>query len=166
MHAVRWSSAHEGTSGRLCHPERSEGSRWGMARARRTRSLAPLGMTKAAARSFMSARPLHPVHIPTMHLYIHVPFCARRCSYCDFAIAVRRDVPSRRFVSAVLKEWRQWQGHPAWEESKDVGTVYFGGGTPSRLDPGGIAELLAGIGRERQVAAGAEVTLEANPDDV
>ena len=101
-----------------------------------------------------------------MHLYIHVPFCARRCSYCDFAIAVRRDVPSRRFVSAVLKEWRQWQGHPAWEESKDVGTVYFGGGTPSLLDPGGIAELLAGISRERQVAAGAEVTLEANPDDV
>ena len=101
-----------------------------------------------------------------MHLYIHVPFCARRCSYCDFAIAVRRDVPSRRFVSAVLKEWRQWQGHRAWEESKDVGTVYFGGGTPSRLDPGGIADLLAGIGRERQVAAGAEVTLEANPDDV
>jgi oxygen-independent coproporphyrinogen-3 oxidase len=101
-----------------------------------------------------------------MHLYIHVPFCARRCSYCDFAIAVRRDVPTRRFVDAVLGEWRGWQGHPAWEESGDVATVYFGGGTPSRLDPGGISELLSGIHRERPVLTDAEVTLEANPDDV
>jgi oxygen-independent coproporphyrinogen-3 oxidase len=107
------------------------------------------------------------VHIfQRMHLYIHVPFCARRCSYCDFAIAVRRDVPSRRFVDAVLKEWREWQREPVWDESPEVGTVYFGGGTPSRLDPRGIAELLAGIAEERTLAAGAEVTLEANPDDV
>jgi oxygen-independent coproporphyrinogen-3 oxidase len=52
-----------------------------------------------------------------VHLYIHVPFCARRCSYCDFAIAVRREVPSRKFVDAVLSEWRGWQQEPAWNES-------------------------------------------------
>ncbi len=101
-----------------------------------------------------------------MHLYIHVPFCARRCSYCDFAIAVRREVPSRGFVDAVLREWRGWQEHRIWTESAEVRTVYFGGGTPSRLDPAGIAELLEGIARARAVAPGAEVTLEANPDDV
>jgi oxygen-independent coproporphyrinogen III oxidase len=101
-----------------------------------------------------------------MHLYIHVPFCARRCSYCDFAIAVRREVPSRRFVETVLQEWTTWQGHPVWKESTEVRTVYFGGGTPSRLDPGGISDLLAGIRHSRPVAPGAEVTLEANPDDV
>ncbi len=101
-----------------------------------------------------------------MHLYIHVPFCARRCSYCDFAIAVRRDLPSQAFVDAVLQEWGGWQDHPIWEGSPEVRTVYFGGGTPSRLDPNGIAELLAGVTRARTVVPGAEVTLEANPDDV
>jgi oxygen-independent coproporphyrinogen-3 oxidase len=106
------------------------------------------------------------VHISGMHVYIHVPFCARRCSYCDFAIAVRREVPSRRFVEAVLQEWEQWQGHSAWAESPAIDTVYFGGGTPSRLQPGAIAELMAGLVRRRQMTAGAEVTLEANPDDV
>jgi oxygen-independent coproporphyrinogen-3 oxidase len=101
-----------------------------------------------------------------MHVYIHVPFCARRCSYCDFAIAVRREVPSRHFVEAVLQEWEQWQTHPAWTESPAIDTVYFGGGTPSRLEPAAIAELMTGLARRRAVAAGAEVTLEANPDDV
>ena len=101
-----------------------------------------------------------------MHVYIHVPFCARRCSYCDFAIAVRREVPSRRFVEAVGREWEAWQDHPVWREVGPVRTVYFGGGTPSRLDPGSIAELLGLIRARRQVASDAEVTLEANPDDV
>jgi oxygen-independent coproporphyrinogen-3 oxidase len=101
-----------------------------------------------------------------MHLYIHVPFCTRRCSYCDFAIAVRREVPSRRFVQTVLQEWATWQGHPAWAESPEVRTVYLGGGTPSRLEPEGIAAVLERVRSARPVAAGAEVTLEANPDDV
>ena len=43
-----------------------------------------------------------------VHLYIHVPFCARRCSYCDFAIAVRRVVPSERYVEVIAKEWDLW----------------------------------------------------------
>jgi oxygen-independent coproporphyrinogen-3 oxidase len=100
-----------------------------------------------------------------MHVYIHVPFCARRCSYCDFAIAVRRVVPSRAYVEAVLAEWRGWQSHESWSGG-GVGTVYFGGGTPSRLEPGGIARVLEGIRGAREIASGAEVTLEANPDDV
>jgi oxygen-independent coproporphyrinogen III oxidase len=101
-----------------------------------------------------------------VHLYIHVPFCARRCSYCDFAIAVRREVPSDAFTEAILAEWRRWQGDPVWQDSPLVHTVYFGGGTPSRLEPGSIGRLLDGIARARPIAAGAEVTLEANPDDV
>ncbi len=101
-----------------------------------------------------------------MHLYLHVPFCARRCSYCDFAIAVRRAVPSARYAEAVLREWTTWQQHPAWLESPEVRTIYFGGGTPSRLDPAAIARILDAIRADRPVAPGAEVTLEANPDDV
>lgn len=101
-----------------------------------------------------------------MHLYFHVPFCARRCSYCDFAIAVRREVPSEAYADAVLVEWRRWQDHEAWSSAPRVETIYFGGGTPSRLAPGAIARIIATVRADRDVAADAEVTLEANPDDV
>jgi oxygen-independent coproporphyrinogen-3 oxidase len=101
-----------------------------------------------------------------MHLYFHVPFCARRCSYCDFAIAVRRLVPSEAYVEAVLREWERRKEHPAWDLSPEVSTVYFGGGTPSRLEPTAIGRILDRIAADRTVAADAEITLEANPDDV
>ena len=101
-----------------------------------------------------------------MHLYIHVPFCARRCSYCDFAIAVRRVVPTDRYVDAIVREWGIRQEDPVWAASPEVATIYFGGGTPSRLDPAGIARLLELIAEARPIAPGAEITLEANPDDV
>src|SRR5918999_5316521 len=100
------------------------------------------------------------------HVYIHVPFCARRCSYCDFAIAVRRNVPSDAYVSAVLSEWARWQTDPVWDTSPEIQTIYFGGGTPSRLDPGAIAQLLDRFRHDRPVVEGAEITLEANPEDV
>ncbi len=101
-----------------------------------------------------------------MHLYLHVPFCARRCSYCDFAIAVRRDVSSDAYVQAVLREWEGWQDHASWIGSETVDTVYFGGGTPSRLDPRGISAIMDRIAADRSLSPSAEVTLEANPDDV
>ena len=101
-----------------------------------------------------------------MHLYIHVPFCARRCTYCDFAIAVRRAVPTDDFVESIVAEWREWQAHPVWTSSPVVETIYFGGGTPSHIDPSGIARILSRIGADRSIAGGAEITLEANPDDV
>src|ERR1041385_267020 len=101
-----------------------------------------------------------------MHLYIHVPFCSRRCSYCDFAIAVRREVPGAAFAEAIEREWAAWQPHPAWDSSPGLDTIYFGGGTPSRLDPDLVVRLPAGFRSERPLAPGAEITLEANPDDV
>ena len=57
-----------------------------------------------------------------MHLYLHVPFCARRCSYCDFAIAVRRSTPSDAYVDLVLAEWRGWRRDPRWEPFPAFGT--------------------------------------------
>lgn len=101
-----------------------------------------------------------------MHLYVHVPFCARRCSYCDFAIAVRREVPSAQFAELIEREWAGWQDHAAWRDSPALDTIYFGGGTPSRLDPASITRLLDAFRADRGVTPGAEVTLEANPDDV
>jgi len=107
-----------------------------------------------------------PDYFSRVHLYIHVPFCARRCSYCDFAIAVRREVPSRAFVDAVLAEWSTWQAHRAWIESPALDTIYLGGGTPSHLDAPELDRLISAIRRDRPVNRGAEITLEANPEDV
>jgi oxygen-independent coproporphyrinogen-3 oxidase len=101
-----------------------------------------------------------------VHLYIHVPFCARRCVYCDFAIAVRRVVPSAEFAEAIAREWSTWQSHPAWNDAPTIETIYFGGGTPSRLDPVAIRDILHRIRSDRPVSPDAEITLEANPDDV
>lgn len=100
---------------------------------------------------------------PPRHLYIHVPFCARRCSYCDFSIAVRPVVPVDEYVNALTTELElQFRDAAPWE----VDTIYFGGGTPSRLGGPGIARLLDALRRRVSQAPGAEVTLEANPEDV
>ncbi|HXO85781.1 MAG TPA: radical SAM family heme chaperone HemW [Gemmatimonadales bacterium] len=92
------------------------------------------------------------------HLYIHVPFCQRRCSYCDFSIAVRKRIPAREFVDVILKEADQHQ-------LVDLETIYFGGGTPSLLPPAAIAELLSRTTHDVR-RTDVEVTLEANPEDV
>jgi oxygen-independent coproporphyrinogen III oxidase len=99
------------------------------------------------------------------HLYIHVPFCARRCSYCDFSIAVRREVPVEEFLQALAGEMdlRFPAGTP---ERWSVDTLYLGGGTPSRLGPRGIGALMHSLRRRVALACDAEVTIEANPDDV
>ncbi len=74
------------------------------------------------------------------HLYIHVPFCARRCSYCDFSIAVRNRVPADEFVAAILGEYQLRKSSGAWDD-EPLETQYLGGGTPSRLPPEHIARL-------------------------
>ncbi len=93
-----------------------------------------------------------------------MPFCARRCSYCDFAIAVRAVTPDASFVRCVAREWRaRCDMVPA---DAAIATIYFGGGTPSRLDPSSIAQLIDAFAADRHVAPDVEITLEANPDDV
>jgi oxygen-independent coproporphyrinogen-3 oxidase len=101
-----------------------------------------------------------------MHLYLHVPFCARRCSYCDFAIAVRRETPSAAYADQIIAEWRRWVDSPRLAATTELATVYFGGGTPSRLDPEALVRILGTLTQDRPLVPGAEVTLEANPDDV
>ncbi|HEX6313290.1 MAG TPA: radical SAM family heme chaperone HemW [Gemmatimonadaceae bacterium] len=96
------------------------------------------------------------------HVYVHVPFCARRCSYCDFAIAVRRTVPIDEYLDALEREIRLRVG----EASFQVDTMYLGGGTPSRLGPQGITRLLDLVRLHFAPVKGAEITIEANPEDV
>ncbi|HEY4101284.1 MAG TPA: radical SAM family heme chaperone HemW [Gemmatimonadales bacterium] len=100
-----------------------------------------------------------------MHVYLHVPFCGRRCSYCDFAIAVRNVTPDAAFLAAITGEIALRRGAERWPAGP-VQTIYFGGGTPSRLDPLTITQLIAVLSGIWPRAADAEITLEANPDDV
>lgn len=97
------------------------------------------------------------------HIYIHVPFCARRCSYCDFSIAVRRVVPVDEYLTALDGELRLRFGDIPPQE---VDTIYFGGGTPSRLGGEGVARALDLVRRHFTPVADAEVTIEANPEDI
>jgi len=83
--------------------------------------------------------------------------------YCDFSIAVRRDVPADEYVSAVARELEiRFAGTERWA----VSTLYLGGGTPSRLGAAGLSRLLDVLAKRIEVEPGGEVTLEANPDDV
>lgn len=97
------------------------------------------------------------------HVYVHVPFCARRCSYCDFAIAVRRVVPWADFVDGIVREL---DARRLPHEAQRIDTLYLGGGTPSHLGPEGVRHLVAALRKRFAWDAGAEVTLETNPEDV
>lgn len=94
------------------------------------------------------------------HLYIHVPFCTRRCSYCDFSIAVRKQIPADDFVASITTELQQVGPLASLE------TVYFGGGTPSLLPPEAIATILQYAFNHTPSPYAVEVTLEANPENV
>ena len=103
------------------------------------------------------------------HVYIHVPFCGRRCSYCDFAIAVRKDVPADAFIDAIMAEMVTRR---ISLESADLRTLYLGGGTPSKLGGAGLARLVheiarvAGVDRFSTSGGEREITVEANPEDL
>ncbi|WP_306519779.1 radical SAM family heme chaperone HemW [Gemmatimonas sp.] len=92
-----------------------------------------------------------------------MPFCARRCSYCDFAIAVRREVPWQAFAQTVAREC---EVRAVGDTSAPLRTVYLGGGTPSRLGARGVGAVLDALRRHVVMEDDAEVTLEANPEDI
>lgn len=93
-------------------------------------------------------------------VYLHVPFCRRKCPYCDFFSVPSPEVPGwyPRALRAELRRWRERLG------PRPVDTVYFGGGTPSLLAPSQVGALLEEVERCFGIAPGAEITLEANPE--
>lgn len=94
---------------------------------------------------------------PVEHLYVHVPFCAHRCGYCDFVTVTGRDERMRAYVDALLQELEERGGDLA----TGISTVYLGGGTPSRLGADLLARLLDALPSPR-----VECTVECNPEDV
>ena len=96
-------------------------------------------------------------------LYVHVPFCLTRCGYCDFNAYAGLGHLASRYVEALQAEAGLWAED--WGVER-FGSVFFGGGTPTTLDQGDLARLLAHLRERFDVEPGAEVTIEANPDTV
>lgn len=96
-----------------------------------------------------------------LSLYVHIPWCVRKCPYCDFnSHAVRGAIPEARYVDALLADLDMEQERAGM---RDVHSVFIGGGTPSLFSGREIERLLDGIRQRTILASDAEVTLEANP---
>jgi oxygen-independent coproporphyrinogen-3 oxidase len=96
-------------------------------------------------------------------LYVHFPYCVSKCPYCDFAVAVVREVPEERYARAVLTELdARLAAEPSLRE-RSLESIFLGGGTPSLWHPRWVALVLEGVAARMRVAPGAEVSLEANP---
>ncbi len=96
-------------------------------------------------------------------LYIHIPFCRSRCSYCDFATGLYESSLAERYVRALISEITNWS---EVETPRAVDTIYFGGGTPSLLSAAQLATILDAVLAQFAVARDSEITLEMNPGTV
>ena len=101
---------------------------------------------------------------PGFGIYVHWPFCAAKCPYCDFNSHVRHQpVDQPRFVQAFLKEMATMRRLTG---SRSVTSIFMGGGTPSLMAPETVDAILNGIARHWHVPDGIEITMEANPSSV
>ena len=96
-------------------------------------------------------------------LYLHIPFCKQACHYCDFHFSTSLGLKSR-LVDAIVREIELRRAYLPTDTT--LKTIYFGGGTPSLLTADELARIFAAIHRHFAVAPQAEITLEANPDDL
>jgi putative oxygen-independent coproporphyrinogen III oxidase len=124
------------------------------------------GVTYAAIRmsgTFASTPPvcMSTLTAPPLALYVHFPWCVRKCPYCDFnSYTLSGELPQGPYVARLARDIEAQAPQVA---GRAVTSVFFGGGTPSLFSPAAIARVLAAARRHLSVAADAEVTLEANP---
>ncbi len=101
---------------------------------------------------------------PPLSLYVHFPWCIRKCPYCDFnSHATKAAVPEQRYVALLLQDLARELPRV---EGRSLQTIFLGGGTPSLFSPDAMSGLLQGIRKLLAVEAGAEITLEANPGTI
>jgi len=122
----------------------------------------------------MATHPLHPVGtksqvvnfqaLPPLSLYIHIPWCVRKCPYCDFnSHEARGGIPEKEYVAALVRDL-ELALPQIW--GRKVYTVFFGGGTPSLLSGESVAEILRQVRMLLPLDLNAEITLEVNPGTV
>ena len=104
------------------------------------------------------------LQLPPLSLYVHIPWCVRKCPYCDFNSHAAGDgLPEDAYVAALLADL---EADLPWAAGRELQSVFFGGGTPSLFSPRAIGAILAGAERRLGFAADIEITLEANPGTV
>ena len=125
----------------------------------RTILLHPEG-TVARSRAVMPAGPATLTSLPPLSVYVHVPWCVRKCPYCDFNSHAAPEMPERAYLDALRADLEQ--SLPLiW--GRQVVSVFLGGGTPSLLSAAGLDELLAMLRACLNLLPDAEITMEANP---
>jgi len=100
---------------------------------------------------------------PPLALYIHLPWCVKKCPYCDFNSHAAERIPESAYIDALLADLESALPE-IW--GRRIHTVFFGGGTPSLFSPEGIDRILTGVRTLTPLVPGAEITLEANPGTV
>jgi oxygen-independent coproporphyrinogen-3 oxidase len=94
-------------------------------------------------------------------IYVHWPFCVSKCPYCDFNSHVRDSVDQRRWRDALVRELSHWADEM---QGREVGSIFFGGGTPSLMEPETVAAVIGTAASRWRFADDIEITLEANPN--
>ena len=94
-------------------------------------------------------------------IYIHFPFCASKCKYCDFNSYANKNDLQREYFQALLNEIKEYQS-----KKFIVDTIYIGGGTPSLMFDGCISTLMSELKKNFVIDADAEITIECNPNSV
>ncbi len=101
------------------------------------------------------------IKLPPLSVYVHFPWCVRKCPYCDFnSYTLQGQLPEAQYVDALLRDIATQAPSVS---GREVISIFLGGGTPSLISPEGIARVLQGIAAQLPLAADAEITLEANP---
>lgn len=95
-------------------------------------------------------------------IYLHIPFCKRRCIYCDFFSTTQSEKKSA-YITALCKELEIRKGYL---QNEPIETIYFGGGTPSQLEESDFNRIFNTIYKNYPIISNPEITLEANPDDL
>jgi oxygen-independent coproporphyrinogen-3 oxidase len=98
-------------------------------------------------------------------LYIHIPYCIRKCPYCDFNSHVVPEIPEKQYTEALLRELDHYGSQDQWQ-NRNVQSIFFGGGTPSTFKTASIGKILARVAAIFPLQADGEITLEANPGTV